>query len=148
MEFGSEDTKTRPGVKYKVKLPESKNYRDCLVPYIDKEVIMGIRPEHVHDEDMYLDTMSDGIVEATVEVTELMGAETYLYMNCEGRASTPAWILRPCPSRRRHQDRSGSQQDSYFRQGYREDHHQLILSVQKKRPPQGGRFCCNGTGSI
>ena len=99
VEFGSEDTKTRPGVKYKVKLPESKNYRDCLVPYIDKEVIMGIRPEHVHDEDMYLDTMSDGIVEATVEVTELMGAETYLYMNCEGQSINarvdPSSLSRP-----------------------------------------------------
>ena len=86
VEFGSEDTKTRPGVKYKIKLPEGKNYRDCLKPYIDKEVIMGIRPEHVHDEDMYLETMADGIIEATVEVTELMGAETYLYMNCEGQS--------------------------------------------------------------
>lgn len=86
VEFGSEDTKTRSGVKYKIKLPESKNYRDCLVPYIDKEVIMGIRPENVHDEDVYLDTMADGVIEATVDVTELMGAETFLYMNCEGQS--------------------------------------------------------------
>ena len=31
-------------------------------------------------------TYKDGIVEANVEVTELMGAETYLYMDCEGQA--------------------------------------------------------------
>ena len=85
VEFGSEDTKTRAGVKYKVKLPESKNYRDCLVPYIDKDVIMGIRPEHVHDEDNFLEKFPEGIVEATVDVTEMMGAETYLYMTCEGQ---------------------------------------------------------------
>ncbi len=84
VEFGSEDTKTRAGVKYKIKLPESKNYRDCLVPYIDKEIIMGIRPEHVHNEEELIEVNKDGIVEANVEVTELMGAETYLYMNCEG----------------------------------------------------------------
>ncbi len=88
VEFGSEDTKTRPGVKYKIKLPAEKNYRDRLVPYIDKEVMFGIRPENIHDEEMYLSTMPDGIVEAKVEVTELMGAEIYLYVDCEGYSLT------------------------------------------------------------
>ena len=86
VEFGSEDTKTRAGVKYKIKLPADKNKNDCLVPYIDKEVIMGVRPEHVHNEEDLLALHTDGVVEADVEVTELMGAETYLYMNCEGQA--------------------------------------------------------------
>ena len=85
VEFGSEDTKTRAGVKYKIKLPADKNKDDCLVPYIGKEVIMGIRPENVHNEEDLLKMYKDGIVEANVEVTELMGAETYLYMNCEGQ---------------------------------------------------------------
>jgi multiple sugar transport system ATP-binding protein len=86
VEFGSEDTKTRAGVKYKIKLPAEKNTKDVLVPYEDKEVIIGIRPEHVHDEPNFLETIPEGIVEADVEVTELMGAETYLYMNCEGHS--------------------------------------------------------------
>ncbi len=86
VEFGSEDTKTRAGVKYKVKLPAEKNKDDRLVPYVGKEIIMGIRPEHVHNEEELLAIHTDGIVEADVEVTELMGAETYLYMNCEGQA--------------------------------------------------------------
>ena len=85
VEFGSEDTKTRAGVKYKVKLPADKNKNDCLVPYIDKEVIMGIRPEDVHNEEELVAKFKDGVVQADVEVTELMGAETYLYMNCEGQ---------------------------------------------------------------
>ena len=85
VEFGSEDTKTRAGVKYKIKLPADKNKDDCLVPYIGKEVIMGIRPENVHNEEDLLKMYKDGIVEANVQVTELMGAETYLYMNCEGQ---------------------------------------------------------------
>ena len=85
-EFGSEDTKTRAGVKFKIKLPAEKNKNDALVPYIDKEVIIGIRPEHVHNEEELLAANADGIVEADVEVTELMGAETYLYMNCEDQA--------------------------------------------------------------
>ena len=49
---------------------------------------MGIRPEHIHDEEMYTSTMTDGLIKAKVEVTELMGAETYLYLNCEGNNFT------------------------------------------------------------
>ena len=88
VEFGSEDTKRTKGIKYQIKLPASKNEKDCLAAYEDKEVIMGIRPEHIHDEDMFLSTMTDGIVKAKVEVTELMGAETYLYLDCEGHKLT------------------------------------------------------------
>ena len=83
VEFGTEDTKTRAGVKYKIKLPASKNKDNVLEAYVGKEVIMGIRPEDVHNEEELLAQFPDGIVEANVEVTELMGAETYLYMNCE-----------------------------------------------------------------
>ncbi len=86
VEFGSEDTKTRAGVKYKIKLPATKNKDNCLDAYVDKEVIFGIRPEHVHNEADLIANLPDGIVEANVEVTELMGAETYLYMNCEGQS--------------------------------------------------------------
>jgi len=86
VEFGSEDTKTRAGVKYQIKLPADKNKDNCLEAYVNKEVIMGIRPENVHNEEDLLELYKDGIVEANVEVTELMGAETYLYMNCEGQA--------------------------------------------------------------
>ncbi len=92
VEFGSEDTKTRAGVKYKIKLPAYKNENKIeritglLEPYVNKKVIMGIRPEHVHNEPALLEEHKDGLIEANVEVTELMGAETYLYMNCEGQA--------------------------------------------------------------
>ena len=86
VEFGSEDTKTRAGVKYKIQLPASKNKDNCLEAYAGKGVIMGIRPENVHNEEDLIEIHKDGIVEADVEVTELMGAETYLYMNCEGQS--------------------------------------------------------------
>ena len=86
VEFGSEDTKTRAGVKYKIKLPADKNKDNCLEEYVNKELIMGIRPENVHNEEDLIAANPDGIVEANVEVTELMGAETYLYMNCEGQS--------------------------------------------------------------
>ena len=92
VEFGSEDTKTRAGVKYKLPLPDYKNEDKIerkvglLEPYVNKHVIMGIRPEHIHDEELLMKANKNGIIETKVEVTELMGAETYLYTNCEGQA--------------------------------------------------------------
>ncbi|MCD7730481.1 MAG: sn-glycerol-3-phosphate ABC transporter ATP-binding protein UgpC [Oscillospiraceae bacterium] len=90
IEFGSEDTKTSRGKKYYVELPESKvpegDYN--LEDYVDKEVIFGIRPEDIHDEEMFLSAATTGVVDADVEITEMMGAETYLYLTCEGNSLT------------------------------------------------------------
>ena len=52
-----------------------------LDEYIGKEVVMGVRPECIHDEPMYLSSMPESVIETDVEVTELMGAEIYLYLN-------------------------------------------------------------------
>ncbi len=84
--FGSEDTDTKAGVKYQVKLPASKSEGGKLDAYVGKDVVIGVRPEHVHDEPDLLEKFKDGIVKTNVEVTELMGAEKYLYTNCEGIA--------------------------------------------------------------
>ncbi|MCI8332015.1 MAG: sn-glycerol-3-phosphate ABC transporter ATP-binding protein UgpC [Clostridiales bacterium] len=65
-----------------VKLPAEKAKAPELKDYIGKEVIAGIRPECLHDEQRYLDAMPDSIIEAGVDVTELMGAEIYLYLTC------------------------------------------------------------------
>ena len=84
VEFGSEDTKTKRGVKYQIKILKEKIEGIDMDQYVGKEEILGIRPEDVHDEPRYLETMKDCTVRADVEVTELMGAETYLYLNVEG----------------------------------------------------------------
>ena len=64
----------------KLKLPASKASIEGIDEYVGKEIVCGIRPEHVHDEEAYLSTMKDSITDAYVEVTEEMGAETYLYL--------------------------------------------------------------------
>ena len=84
VEFGSDDSKTARGRKFYVELPAAKADNDALKFYVDKEVIMGIRPENIHDEEMYLSAAKTGIIEANVDVTEMLGAETYLYITCEG----------------------------------------------------------------
>ena len=42
----------------------------------------------VHDEPEFIEKVGGAHVTCDVEVTELMGAETYLYLNCEGNAVT------------------------------------------------------------
>ena len=84
VEFGSEDTKTKRGVKYQIPLPAAKTEGKDMDEYVGKEVIMGIRPEDVHDEPRLLEEFADCKVKANVEVTEMMGAETFLYVNVEG----------------------------------------------------------------
>ncbi len=67
-----------------LKLPEEKASNPALKDYIGKEIILGVRPECLHDEARYLEAMPDSIITADVEVTELMGAEIYLYLNTSG----------------------------------------------------------------
>jgi multiple sugar transport system ATP-binding protein len=55
-----------------------------LASYVDKEVILGIRPEDIHDDEMFLSTANTGIINCDVEITEMMGAENFLYLNCAG----------------------------------------------------------------
>ena len=83
VEFGSEDTKTARGTKYQIIVPESKAIPD-LEKYVDREITLGVRPESVHDEEMYLSNATTGIIDCNVEITEMMGAETFLYLECEG----------------------------------------------------------------
>ena len=69
--------------EYKVKLPASKASK-LLDDYVGKTIVAGIRPEHIHDEEAYLSNMGDSTVSAHVDVTEMMGAETYLYLTIAG----------------------------------------------------------------
>ncbi len=83
VEFGSDDTKSSRGVKYQIIVPESKVNQD-LANYVGKEIILGVRPESIHDEEMFISNATTGIIEADVDITELMGAETFLYLQCDG----------------------------------------------------------------
>lgn len=49
--------------------------------YAGKDVVMGIRPENLYDEEGFIKEHQDYILNARVDVTELMGSETYLYLN-------------------------------------------------------------------
>ena len=72
-----------------IKIPNSKYLNEkeenVIEEYVGKEIIVGIRPECIHDDEMFLEKFADSIIEADVEVTELMGAEIYLYLAFEGQ---------------------------------------------------------------
>jgi len=65
-----------------VKLPayKAKMVRETASEYIGKKVILGIRPECIHDEEAFISQMPDSIVECEVQVVEKLGSETLLYM--------------------------------------------------------------------
>ena len=84
----STEPEKQSGKKYYVEIPESKGGEEVLEEYVDKEIIIGIRPENIHDEEMFISAAKTGIVDAEVEITELMGAETYLYLSVEGISLT------------------------------------------------------------
>ncbi len=61
-----------------IKVPADKANAPELQEYIGQEVVVGIRPEDIDDE--ATEAPEDSTVDAFVDVTELMGAEIYLYL--------------------------------------------------------------------
>ena len=66
--------------EHALKLPKDKATNPALADYIGKEVIVGVRPECLTDEQRIIDMMPDSTIETDIDVTELMGAEIYLYL--------------------------------------------------------------------
>ncbi len=64
-----------------LKLPDDKAKAPALQEYIGKEVICGLRPECIYDDPTNVKKHADASLNADVDVTELMGAEIYLYLN-------------------------------------------------------------------
>ena len=71
-----------------IPVPAHKAEKAPLANYAGKGVVFGIRPEDVHDEDEFLRKVGGPHAVCCVEVTEMMGAEAYLYLQCEGRELT------------------------------------------------------------
>ena len=56
--------------------------------YNGKTVVLGIRPEDVHDEPDFLAKSPDTVIEAKIRVYEMLGAEVFLYFDYEGANMT------------------------------------------------------------
>jgi multiple sugar transport system ATP-binding protein len=67
---------------FSLKLPKEKFEETNLADYIGKEVIAGLRPELIHDDERFISEHPEAVIDTYVDVTELMGAEIYLYLVC------------------------------------------------------------------
>lgn len=52
--------------------------------YDGKDLIFGLRPEDIHSEQIALETSPENVMEPTISVAELMGAESVLYLDFNG----------------------------------------------------------------
>ncbi len=69
----------------KIVVPEEKLKKFKDEDHLGKEVVMGIRPENISDNPDVVATHPEAGFKVHVEVTELMGSETYLYMSTSGK---------------------------------------------------------------
>lgn len=60
-------------------LPEGKQKMLLDLGYEGKDIVMGLRPEDIHDEQLVLDSNPASVVTSEIVVSELLGAETMLY---------------------------------------------------------------------
>ncbi len=70
------------------KLGVSNTRADKLKAYDGKTVVLGIRPEDVHDEADFLAKHPEAVINAEIKVYELLGAEVFLYFDFAGSQMT------------------------------------------------------------
>ena len=81
--------------KARIKLPPEKVGGYGVAPYIDQEVILGIRPEHIRIDREIPQAEKSGSMKMRVDLVEMLGAETYLHLNLGGARMTAR--VPPCP---------------------------------------------------
>ena len=66
-----------------ITIPEIKAKKLIDAGYEGKTVVLGIRPEDIKDEEMFISNSPESVVEVTVPVYELRGAEVFLYLDVD-----------------------------------------------------------------
>ena len=72
----------------KITVPEAKAKALIDGDYIGKTVVMGIRPEDIHDDEIMISSNPDAVIETTIRLYELLGAEVYLYFDLGNTSCT------------------------------------------------------------
>ena len=67
-----------------LELPEDQIKKFNAEEYVGKKVVMGIRPEDIHDHPKDLDVTPNCELKVDVEIAERMGAETHLHVKVDG----------------------------------------------------------------
>lgn len=68
-----------------IQLPESTIKKLTDESYIGKEVYFGVRPEDIHDEEIFINASPNTVINAVVEVIEKLGDETILHTKVDGK---------------------------------------------------------------
>jgi multiple sugar transport system ATP-binding protein len=68
-----------------IKLPEGRYPSLRSAGVVGKEVVLGVRPEDLHNDEMMLTTYPDATLRVNVEVVEHMGSELYLHAAVGGQ---------------------------------------------------------------
>ena len=71
-----------------LKVPASKKQALIDGGYDGKTVVLGIRPEDVHDSQAFISNSPDSVINSKIKVYELLGAEVFLYFDLEGTQMT------------------------------------------------------------
>ena len=82
----------------KIKLSADKAKKLIDGGYNGKTVVLGIRPEDVHDEADFIAASPETVIEAQIRVYEMLGAEVFLYFDFEG-ANMTARVAPTTPAR-------------------------------------------------
>lgn len=77
--------------KYSIMLPEDSGKLLKEKGYVGKEVKIGIRPENIKEEEKVTEEIKDSMIEVNVDLVEIMGAESYIYMS-EGKINIAARV--------------------------------------------------------
>ena len=68
-----------------IKLPVSKSKRLTSRDYIGKKIYFGVRPEDIHEEQVFVESSPQTVINAEIDVIEKLGNETILYMKVAGK---------------------------------------------------------------
>ena len=66
-----------------IKVPEAKAKALIANGYEGQTIVLGIRPEDIKDEEVFINTSPDSVVDATIKVYEMLGAEVFLYFTLD-----------------------------------------------------------------
>ncbi|HJA68540.1 MAG TPA: sn-glycerol-3-phosphate ABC transporter ATP-binding protein UgpC [Firmicutes bacterium] len=69
----------------KILIPEGRIAKLTDKSYIGREVTLGIRPDDIHDEEVFIQNYPQATVSAYVELIEKLGFETLLYLTISGK---------------------------------------------------------------
>ena len=68
---------------HSIKVPEAKANKLIAGGFIDKDVVLGIRPEDIHDEQLFIESSPESVIDARINIYEMLGAEVYLYFTID-----------------------------------------------------------------